>query len=93
MQDFVSVTVHVTPGSKKDQVTRIGEDGMIWLKISAPPLEGKANRAVCLFLAEILGIQKNRVELVHGEKSRIKTIRIHGIDPEIFRERLQHLVI
>jgi uncharacterized protein len=49
------------------------------VKIHAPALEGRANDALCEFLAHELGLPKCAVTLVQGEKSRQKLVRIGGL--------------
>ncbi len=49
------------------------------VRLTAPPVEGKANKALQRFLARLLGIAKGDVEIVAGETSRSKTVRLHGI--------------
>ena len=49
------------------------------VKVHAPALEGRANEALCEFLAEELGLPKRAVTLAHGDKSRQKIVRIAGL--------------
>jgi uncharacterized protein (TIGR00251 family) len=69
----VSVVVH--PNSRKP---RVEKDllGQIHVYVNAPPLEGKANRAVIETLAEYFGVKKNEVRLVLGEKTKRKIFEI-----------------
>lgn len=58
----------------------IGKAGDVWkIAITAPPLEGRANKACVAFLSKILGCAKRDVELLNGEKSRSKTFEIAGL--------------
>ena len=58
------------------------------LKIKAPPVEGRANRAVEDLFAELLGLPRGAVEVTTGESSRHKTIRVSGMSPEDVTVRL-----
>jgi uncharacterized protein len=49
------------------------------IKIHAPALNGRANEALCEFLAAELGLPRRAVTLVQGEKSRQKLVRIDGL--------------
>jgi uncharacterized protein (TIGR00251 family) len=60
------------------------------IKISAPALEGRANEALCEFLAEELKLPKRAVTLAHGGKSRQKLIRIDGLTLAEVRARFQN---
>ncbi len=71
------MTVRVQPGASTCGVAIAGD--MVRLRVTAPPVEGRANAAVIETLAEMLGVRKARVEILRGAVSRIKTIRIRGI--------------
>jgi hypothetical protein len=51
-------------------------DGTWKVKVAAAPEKGKANRALCAFLAEKLGVAKSKVHIVAGETSQLKRIRV-----------------
>jgi uncharacterized protein (TIGR00251 family) len=48
-------------------------------KVTAPPVEGKANEALITLLSKKLGIPKGRIEIVSGKNSRMKLIRVEGL--------------
>jgi uncharacterized protein (TIGR00251 family) len=58
------------------------------VKVHAPPVEGKANDALCAFLAETLGLSRRAVTLARGDTSRQKTIRIDGLSLAEVKARL-----
>jgi hypothetical protein len=58
------------------------------VKVHAPPVEGKANKALCAFLAETLGLPKRSVRMVQGTASRRKLVQIAGCSLEELRDRL-----
>lgn len=81
----VTLAVRAQPGAKKTAILGVyGEGAATQLKIAiqAPPVEGKANAALIAFLAETLGIAKNKVELVSGELSRSKVFLLRGVSLE-----------
>lgn len=55
-------------------------DGVLHAKVTAPPVEGAANRAVCRLIARRVGVAPSRVSIVRGERSRDKLVRVAGID-------------
>jgi len=78
--------VRVTPRGSKDEV--IGwRDDTLAIKLTAPPVEGAANRACMDFLAKLLGLKRSQITLVFGEKSRDKTFEIEGIADSEIRSR------
>ena len=52
------------------------------IKVTAPPVDSAANESLVKFLAGRLGCAKNRVELLRGQTSRHKTVKLHGFTPE-----------
>jgi uncharacterized protein (TIGR00251 family) len=52
------------------------------IRLKSPPQDGKANRELIRFLSEALGIPKSNLELVRGQTSRDKTVRITGLSPD-----------
>jgi len=79
--------LHVTPRGSKNEI--IGwRDDVLCVKITAPPVEGAANAAIVKFIADALKIRKSQVELVSGERSREKALRITGLTQEDIRARI-----
>ncbi len=56
--------------------------GMVKVALTAPPVDGAANKALIVFLAKMLGVSKSSVTIVAGETSRKKTVSVEGIEPE-----------
>lgn len=71
------IQVKVVPRSSRNQI--VGRENDVFkIKLTAPPVEGKANKALREFLAKRLGLAKGGVEIISGERSRQKLVRIHG---------------
>ena len=64
------------------------EEGRLKIKVTVPPEGGKANKAVVELLSKALKVPKSSIEIVRGESSRIKTVRIEGIDLAKLQEKL-----
>jgi uncharacterized protein (TIGR00251 family) len=81
--DGIRLSVRVTPRARKSAVTGLVEvsDGRVALavKLAAPPVDGAANDALIAFLAAGLGVGRSSVQIVSGEKSRLKMVRIAGL--------------
>lgn len=74
----VTLFIYAQPGARVSGIQ--GEfDGALKIKISSPPVEGAANEAIGVFLAEKLGIKRRDVSLIHGHSSRKKTFEIVGV--------------
>lgn len=72
----IAFTVRVHPGARRTQIKSVMEDGTIKIDIAAPPEDGKANAALVEFLAEEFGLAKSNIEIVSGETSRRKVVRV-----------------
>ena len=71
------IRIKVLPRSSKNQI--VGrENGLYKVKLTAPPVEGKANRALIDFITKSLGLPKGSIEIVSGKRSRMKSLRISG---------------
>lgn len=75
MSARVRINIRVTPNANRDQV--VGwVDGNLKIKLQALAQDGKANAALCAFLAKELGCSRRDVVLIHGEKSRLKVVEL-----------------
>jgi uncharacterized protein len=77
----VTFAVRVVPRSSRNQIVGV-EGGALKIKLTAPPVEGAANAALIEFLAEWLGIRRNGVSIVSGDKARRKRVRVAGMTRE-----------
>lgn len=73
----VIVDIHVIPNASRTQAD--GEhDGALRVRLHAPPVDGKANLALIAWLAGALGLAKRDIELIRGQTSKRKQLRIHA---------------
>ena len=72
----MDLLVKVIPKSSRTELAGILADGTWKVKVAAAPEKGKANRALCEFIAAKLGVAKSRVSIVSGETSQLKRIRV-----------------
>ena len=70
----------VTPRAKRDEILGI-RDGALALRVTAPPVDDKANRAVIELIAKCAGVPRNRVRIVKGRRGRRKLVEIDGAEP------------
>lgn len=75
------LAVRLTPRASSNAILRY-ENGTLYLRLTAPPVEGAANAACCRFVADLLGIAPSRVSVQTGHKSRDKGLAISGLSPE-----------
>lgn len=82
-------SVKVQPKASANGI--LGEhDGALKVSVTAAPEKGKANAAVIALVSKHLGLPKSAVEIVHGETSRLKTLRIHGVEKAQLAALLMH---
>jgi hypothetical protein len=74
----VSISIRVQPRARRDEIASIRE-GVVVVRVTAPPLEGRANDAVARVLAERLGVRAAAVKIVRGERARDKVVVIEGL--------------
>ena len=84
-----ALTIRVTPRSRKTEFGGVLEDGTLRVRVSAPPAEGKANAALIKFLAKVLDVRKNRIEIVAGQSGLDKLISIIDLSAEEAEQRIQ----
>ncbi len=70
--------IKAVPNAPKSEVVGWLGDALK-VKVQAPPVEGKANEALCSFLAETLGLPKRAVQFDRGASSRKKIVMIEGL--------------
>jgi uncharacterized protein (TIGR00251 family) len=81
------IPVRVQPRARKDEIG--GErGGVLIVRVTAPPVEGKANDAVRKLLAKRLGIAPGRVSIVRGATGRDKLVEVDGMDADAIRRAL-----
>jgi hypothetical protein len=79
--------VKVTPGAARSEITGVLE-GVLQVKIAAPPVHGKANRELIEFLSRELGVGRSAVSVVKGQASRHKLVAVEGMDRAEILKRL-----
>ena len=83
-----SFAIKVQPRAKRNAISGVVGD-TLKISLSAPPLEGRANRSCTEFLAEVLDIPRSSITIAAGAATRRKMIRIAGMSAEEVRKRLQ----
>ena len=81
------ILVRVHPNAAKNDVVGV-TDGVWQVRISAPPVKGKANKELIAFLSRLLGVGKSQISIIRGHTSRNKAIAINGLSQEDIMKRL-----
>lgn len=83
----VKLPVYIQPNASKSEI--IGpHNGALKIKIHAPPVDGKANKALIEFLSKVLNIPKKQVVLLKGESGRNKSVEITGLSLDVIKQKL-----
>ena len=85
--DGIILSLHIQPRASKNEVCGV-QDNALKIRLTSPPVDGAANKLCREFLAGVFDVPKSSVEILAGETSRHKRVRIHSDDGE----RLAHIV-
>jgi len=91
MAESARVSVWVRPNAHRSEIVDF-KDGVLQVRVAAPPVEGKANQELVEFLSKVLGISKSRLAVEKGMKGRKKIIRISDCTQEQVLVQLERLV-
>jgi uncharacterized protein len=84
---MTDLAIRLQPRARRDEV--VGERaGAIVIRVTAPPVDGKANAALCAFVARAAGVSLSRVAVVRGQTSRDKVVRVAGVSELTLRTAL-----
>jgi len=78
--EHIILKIYLQPKSSKNEIVGFYRDG-IKVKVTVPPIEGKANESLIRLLAKELRISPSSIEIIKGHHSREKTLKISGLDP------------
>lgn len=87
MTQEARIEVRLRPRGHADELLGM-VDGVLQAKVSVPPVDGKANRALCRLVAKRAGVAPSRARVIRGEKSRQKLLLVKGIDEVTLIEKL-----
>ena len=77
--DGVTINVRAVPGARRSEVAEYADDH-VRVRLAAPAVEGKANAELVRFCAGWFGVRRSAVALVRGDHSRLKVVRVSGVD-------------
>ena len=85
--ETVRLSVRLTPRASREEIAGF-EGETLRVRVTAPPVEGRANRALVRLLAKRLGVPRGAVRVVTGQTSRSKVVAIAGLAATELRRRL-----
>jgi len=87
MPDHADIRVRLTPRAAAEALV-LAAQGSYAARVTAPPVDGRANEALRRLVASRARVAPSRVSIVRGERSREKVVRVEGIDAPTLRARL-----
>ena len=91
-QSGAAITIRVTPKASKNEIYEIMNDGTVKVRLTSSLDEEKINQALVIFLAEVLEISTDQLEIVAGLTEKDKLITVLNLETSIVQERiLKHL--
>jgi uncharacterized protein len=73
----LTLSLRVQPKARRTELVERLADGSVKVRVSAPPVEGAANEAVCQLLCEVLNLSRQDIALLSGATARRKIVRIN----------------
>jgi uncharacterized protein (TIGR00251 family) len=90
LDSIISVRIH--PRSRKNEILEIMSDGKVKIRLTAPPVGGKANKELIRFLGKVLETASSNLEIVSGLTSREKLISVSNMDSQYINQRLRKFI-
>lgn len=91
-EDCLILSLHIQPRASKSGISGVQENALK-IRLTSPPVDGAANKLCREFLADLFGVSKSSVEIIAGETSRLKRVRITSNDPEQLKKIIDDIVI
>lgn len=79
VEPYAAIDVLIQPRSSRDEIVGMHE-GRLKIKISAPPVDGKSNERLTELLSKAFRVPKSNIEIIRGKSSKLKTVKVAGID-------------
>lgn len=85
------IVVRVQPNASENEVIRF-KDGVLFMRIAALPIKGKANQELIKFLSDILGVSRSHLTIEKGMTSKRKVIGVSGLTQRQVTGQLERLI-
>jgi len=90
MGNDIIIKVKIVPGSSKNKIIGAYNDALK-ITITAPPIEGKANKKCITYLAKYFDVAKSKIEIISGRTSKNKLIKIYDISKKEFLNKIEKI--
>jgi len=82
------IEVRLRPRGRRDELLGM-RNGVLQARVTAAPVDGRANKALCRLMAKRIGVAPSKVTVVRGAKSRDKVVIVEGLSGEALRRALR----
>lgn len=86
-EEGIIISVRLVPGSSFSKIVDFTDD-YVRIKISAPPVDNRANKELISFLSDLLDVNKSKINIISGEKSKLKKILIKDASLEKITKKI-----
>ena len=86
----IVIKVKIVPGSSKNKIVGVYNNALK-IAITSPPVDGKANKKCIAYLAKYFDVAKSKIEIISGQTSKNKLIKIYDISQEEILEKLEKI--
>ncbi len=83
-----AIAVRVTPRMAKNEIYEILDDGTVKIRLTAPPVDGKANQALLEFLSKVLQVNTSNLEIIAGLTGRDKLVTVINMNAEQVQKQI-----
>ena len=90
-KEGIILNVKLVPNSSFNKICDYNED-YLKIKISSPPVDNRANKELIEFCSKLFDINKSKISIISGEKSKIKKIFLKGANPSIISQKLMFML-
>ena len=88
-----ALAIKVQPKSARNEIAAVMDDGTVKIRLTAPPVDGKANKALIKFLSKLLDVPQSDINIVAGAKGRKKLVSIMNMDTESIHAKIADQLI
>ena len=86
--EFLKLNIQIIPGSSRNEIISF-IDNTLKIKLQAPPVDGKANKACIEFLSKLLKVPKTKIVIIKGQTSKHKIVRIDNITKDFLLSKIE----
>ena len=86
----IVIKIKIVPASSKNKIVGVYNNALK-IAITAPPVEGKANKKCITYLAKYFDVAKSKIEIISGQTSKNKLIKIYDISQKEILEKIEKI--